>query len=53
MADTKYLKLHGRAWQLHYRVPTDVAAKLGKRYVSRSLGTGDIREAQRRSESSK
>jgi integrase len=48
MADTKYLKLHGRTWQLHYRVPTDVAAKLGKRYVSRSLKTGDIREAQRR-----
>lgn len=48
MADRRHLKLHHRKWSLNYRLPTDIARKMGRTHVYRSLGTGDLAEAQRR-----
>jgi hypothetical protein len=44
MADTRHLQLHHRKWQVHYRLPTDIAHNLGKTHIYRSLGTRDLAE---------
>lgn len=45
-SDMRYLKRHGRRFHLSVAVPLDLRDALGKKHLSRSLGTGDPAEAR-------
>ena len=43
-----YLPKGAKTYRIHPRVPVEYQAAAGAKHVTRSLGTGDLREAKRR-----
>lgn len=46
MAATNHLQKRGGVWYYYRRVPKHLVPALGKQFIKRSLGTGDLREAK-------
>lgn len=47
MADTRYLKRRRQTWYFNIAVPADLRTKLGKPFITETLGTRDLTKAQR------
>ena len=47
MADTRYLRRRGNVYWTRVKVPADLRQRVHKEHLEKSLGTGDLRKAQR------